>query len=310
MNIYWFVGLLILMNQAYALDEVAKVELVKGIVHLDDRKVTVNQSIREGQTMKSEERSMARLRFFSGATLTLGANSEIKVSTLNDNESVNGVELLVGRIRAQVENQQNDLEKFKVKGTTYSLGVRGTDFYVHKLSVENGGFTEAGLLEGKVDLTLENGEVFQLRPGEIVKIEDLYTLGKEAIKKLPQNVIDKLRDNPISTPNASLFGIATSASLALASKLPGLASKEDKEEEIEKVAVVGEQAGNVEKVKSKEFQYDLKNEPPDIRDAVLGYSENSSKNICSYFFYKRIPGRGELERFKRERKCQNFDFDL
>ena len=67
------------------------------------------------------------------------------------------------------------------------------------------------------------------------------------------------------------------------------------------------------KVKSKSnkgFQYNLKEEPWDIRDAVMNRKKNKAQNRCFYFFYKTLPGSGKPERFRRERDCDEFEFDL
>jgi hypothetical protein len=58
------------------------------------------------------------------------------------------------------------------------------------------------------------------------------------------------------------------------------------------------------------FRYKLRNEKWDIRDAVLNRKSNIKNNLCFYFIYKKIPGSGEAERFRRERRCNEFEYDL
>lgn len=58
------------------------------------------------------------------------------------------------------------------------------------------------------------------------------------------------------------------------------------------------------------FKYVLKNEPEDIREALQARKRDLKKNKCYFWFYKKIPGSGTKERFKRGRDCDDYDFDL
>ena len=103
--------------------------------------------------------------------------------------------------------------------------------------------------------------------------------------------------------------------------MPSLGASKEKEDKKEKVTLaLEEKQKTMEKVKpqtkpkkkkrvtKKGFVYDLTKEPSDIRNAVLNRRKNNEK--CYYFFYKRLPGAGEPERFRRERDCDDFEFDL
>ena len=58
------------------------------------------------------------------------------------------------------------------------------------------------------------------------------------------------------------------------------------------------------------FRYKLKNEKWDIRDAVLNRKSNIKNGICFYYIYKKLPGGNEPERFRRERRCDEFEYEL
>lgn len=58
------------------------------------------------------------------------------------------------------------------------------------------------------------------------------------------------------------------------------------------------------------FKYKLTEEPQDIRETIRNDKRNRKKNQCYYFIYKKIPGAGEKERFRRERDCDEYNYDL
>lgn len=63
-------------------------------------------------------------------------------------------------------------------------------------------------------------------------------------------------------------------------------------------------------VRPTSFKYILKNEPEDIREALQTRKQDLKNNKCYFWFYKKIPGSGAKERFKRGRDCDDYDFDL
>lgn len=58
------------------------------------------------------------------------------------------------------------------------------------------------------------------------------------------------------------------------------------------------------------FKYVIKEEPQDIREALLARKRDLKRNKCYYWIYRQIGGYGKKERFKRERDCDEYDYDL
>ena len=50
--------------------------------------------------------------------------------------------------------------------------------------------------------------------------------------------------------------------------------------------------------------------PKDILEAYLSRKKMRKSGECYYWFYKKIPGYGDTERFRRERDCVDYDYDL
>ena len=94
----------------------------------------------------------------------------------------------------------------------------------------------------------------------------------------------------LSTPSEP--GVITAA----ASGTTALATLDTKEEVPKKLKIVDRK--------------ELKKEPWDIRDALLRRKSLRAENQCFYWFYKSLPGGGELERFRRERDCDEYEYDL
>ena len=86
--------------------------------------------------------------------------------------------------------------------------------------------------------------------------------------------------------------------------------KEEPKKEKPKAKAVAAKATKVVGLVAGGFIYNLKNEPWDIRDAVMNREKYRKEDKCVYYFYKSIPGAGELERFRRERDCDEFENDL
>ena len=55
------------------------------------------------------------------------------------------------------------------------------------------------------------------------------------------------------------------------------------------------------------YKYNLRREKWDIRDAVLNRKSNIKNNICFYYVYKKLDGAETTERFRRERRCNEFE---
>lgn len=58
------------------------------------------------------------------------------------------------------------------------------------------------------------------------------------------------------------------------------------------------------------FKYVIKDEPQDIREPLLRRKQDLKANKCYYYIYKQIGGYGKKLLFKRQRDCDEYDYDL
>lgn len=190
---------------------------------------------------------------------------------------------------------------------------------------------------------------FELNAGQSFNTSELALNGMSAVKKIPSDILNQLSDpanfmNNIQSASGtfSSVGMAAASGLlaagALLNAAGGLASsdstldssedsldrKEDKkkdqkpidtakkDEELDKDKIMNQ---GIEKSKTKvlgliDFKYVIKDEPLDIRESLLRRKKDLKDNKCYFWIYRQIGGYGKKERFKRERDCDEYDYDL
>ncbi|MBC7540892.1 MAG: FecR domain-containing protein [Bacteriovorax sp.] len=144
---------------------VAKVVIMKGQVkarYLDGTMVDVkvDQSIPEGATLQTAEKSFVKLIFIDKSLMNLGPNSQMIINAFPKKEA--GIITLVkGQIRSQVTKDYMEMDdksksKLYIKTKTAAMGIRGTDFQIN-FNPENQN-TALITFEGKVAMAhIEKG---------------------------------------------------------------------------------------------------------------------------------------------------------
>jgi hypothetical protein len=148
-----------------ASDNVAKVVLMRGSVKAkfaDGNLVDVkaDQSIPEGATVQTAEKSFVKLVFIDKSQMNLGPNSQM-IITAFPKKSAGIITLVKGQIRSQVTKDYMEMDdkaksKLYIKTKTAAMGIRGTDFQVN-FNPENQN-TALITFEGKVAMAhIEKG---------------------------------------------------------------------------------------------------------------------------------------------------------
>lgn len=146
-----------IMFNSFAADNVAKVILMRGMVKakLPDGAiidVKADQSIPEGATVQTADKSFVKLLFIDKSQMNLGPNSQMVINAFPKKEA--GIITLVkGQIRSQVTKDYMEMDdksksKLYIKTKTAAMGIRGTDFQVN-FNAENQN-TSLITFEGKV----------------------------------------------------------------------------------------------------------------------------------------------------------------
>lgn len=126
--------------QTFAAENVAKVIIMRGLVKaklIDGTIVDVkaDQSIPEGATVQTAEKSFVKLLFIDKSQMNLGPNSQMVINAFPKKEA--GIITLVkGQIRSQVTKDYMEMDdksksKLYIKTKTAAMGIRGTDFQVN-----------------------------------------------------------------------------------------------------------------------------------------------------------------------------------
>lgn len=247
---------------------------------------------------------------------------EFKDFELSDDRRTTVYQLISGKIRAHVQGTigKNNTVKFGTR--LVSIGVRGTEFLTNAYMASGKPTTDGVLLEGKIDADISKLEIgpknAKLEPGQAFNSTKIKNTGDlSSIKNLSPESLSSLNANAegflpnFQAPDGKFLdmdSVIQSAFKSVGEALPSVravgtvgsiavSTLIGKEKEKPVPVVIRKTNKNTDKA--------LKDEPEDIRDAILRQKELRAKNVCFYWFYKPIPGRGGLERFRREEECQD-----
>ncbi|WP_417336722.1 FecR family protein [Halobacteriovorax marinus] len=302
---------------------IGQVALIKGEASVvrNNKKIslTLNAMLDEADIISTSDLSLLKITLKDKTNFILGANSTLEIKKYSTNDRQNIFNFIKGSFRTKVQEKVKEDQSLQFMANQVSVGVRGTEFLTNTYTVSNKGVSDLALLEGNLQTAVTNSQEFALKAGEVINTtayqtsKEVKKLSESAIKELLSNelsLLPKLQDisgkfnemndffeTSLSTPTPPLptiaAGAASAATLVTAPKV--LADKEEKKEP-RPIAITN--------------RHNLKNEPWDIRDAILRRKEMREDNNCFYWFYKALPGSGELERFRRERDCDDFEYDL
>lgn len=321
---------------------VATVDVLKGSATHNNLPLRKGDLVKEGSTVVTTKGSFLRLKFNDQTMVSLGSEAEfvIKSYRLVNKKRNNSLRLLKGKMRVLVNKFAEEGEKIQFDSGQVALGVRGTEFLVNTMQFGGAPSSDALLIKGSLRASGPGFNAFTMTPGQYFNSQDLMRSGMSAVKKIGGEALRKLKESgELFLPNlktdagltnlsqalgvgSSVAGAAGALMGAAGALLPGGDDEAKKDKKVLREEAVATKPKTHQKDKSAkksrdtkvegplDFRYDLKKEKWDIRDAVLNRKKNKKKNICFYYFYKKLPGAGEPERFRRERDCDEFENDL
>lgn len=306
---------------------------------IKETSLSTGDEVNIGSTITTKDKSFAQITLPDETILNIGPNSQMAIESfeLSEHRKVS-ITHLNGQVRAIINRKnKDDNDSWKLNTKTVSVGARGTEFLSNAYVVEAKGTTDVALLKGEIlanisDVNSSLKEV-SLKPGQFFNSNDLIANGQDAIKTLSSDALDALKKNAEHfLPNlqdvkggfinlndvlstqlgiVSATGIIGGAATMAAAFIPS--SSDDNKEEKEDVVVAKEEKNKEQEIPKSRVviktskHKELKDQPWDIRDALMNAQEKRVDNICYFWFYKSIPGSGDLERFRRERQCEDFE---
>jgi hypothetical protein len=313
-------SLILLFNgtQVAAAEDVARVLVVKGNAFIKgiETPIELGTAIKSGDTLITKAATLLKVRFIDNTLISLGPNSifEVKNFKINDGKRTSVFHFLRGKIRAHVKEKRKEGESIIYSNAEIALGVRGTEILANSYLVKGAPSTDVLLTKGAVKMNLSklgtSVASFDLTPGKAFNSNLVRQEGISSIKSISKASLDLLEKGDEFLPSlqakdGSFLDLEESFKRAKVNKaLPKTLEKASIAMATPKV--LAPTASSI----AGGFKYILKNEPWDIRDAVINREKNKANNKCYYYFYKSIPGSGELERFRRERDCNEYENDL
>jgi len=203
------------ISMANAAEPIGRIVKLRGTVEAmnktsgDSAVLKDGDSIFEGDLLKSEKGSFAKILMKDDTIFQLGPNTEMifeKFKMKTKSKRTATYNLVKGQLRSlfTVKSKEKSL---KIKTPNTAMGIRGTeilsDVYKYKGKVK----TDIALLSGKLDIDLApmklgkalQNNIIQLKPGQVFESDQFrrdFTGGKpinKLIKKLPNRVFKNLR---------------------------------------------------------------------------------------------------------------------
>lgn len=203
------------ISMANAAEPIGRVVKLRGTVEAmnktsgDNAVLKAGDSIFEGDLLKSEKGSFAKILMKDDTIFQLGPNTEMifeKFKMKTKSKRTATYNLVKGQLRSlfTVKSKEKSLQ---IKTPNTAMGIRGTeilsDVYKFKGKVK----TDIALLSGKLDIDLApmklgkalQNNIIQLKPGQVFESDQFrrdFTGGKpinKLIKRLPKRIFKDLR---------------------------------------------------------------------------------------------------------------------
>ncbi|PIP95425.1 MAG: hypothetical protein COW00_13050 [Bdellovibrio sp. CG12_big_fil_rev_8_21_14_0_65_39_13] len=309
----FFFALFMLFSSNVIAEQIGVIKQIKGDVLLYKRLMEINDPIESGDVITTGATSFAKIELKDQTIVTLGPSSEFDFAQYKNSQGERDslYNIIRGQVRIHVQKKTGPKEKINFKSGIVALGVRGTEFLVNAYQAANKATADVALVSGELAVEGQGIKPFRLQAGEYFNSNELIANGTSAVQKLNPEMLKKIKQDfmpNLQSATGALLGFGALVAAAT-SVIPD--SKDQKEEK--PTPIVEEkkkEAASLQTRHGEGFAYDLAKEPWDIRDNVMNFEENKKQNDCFYFFYKKLPGAGEEERFRRSRSCDDFDFDL
>jgi ferric-dicitrate binding protein FerR (iron transport regulator) len=190
---------------------------------------SLRDSVLWNDTLKTDHNGRMRVALRDGSNLSLGSESELKVVQHDPVSQQTTLQMLFGRVRAQVVKITQPGGKFEVNTPHASLGVIGTDFYVEVAAdrtiviVYSGLVLVTALGAAAATAGAAAAQGVQVTPGHMVQVTNngvgpLQTAPKPVVQdSMTQTLVGNTASNVATTA-------ATTSSHVLRSVLIGLAA--------------------------------------------------------------------------------------
>jgi hypothetical protein len=243
-------------------------------------------------------------------------NESVQVNSDTISIAVRGTEILSNSYLVK-GNATNDVMLLSGKAEAHVMGMKGG-----MLDLKSGQALNSGkaIMEGGAVTNVSAETINALKKNPNAFMPNMQDALGNYIK-LESAIRSELNMSPLAAAALSGIGIG----LGLANGAGALLAGSDSEERKNKVIVKKKKSMEVKKRKKKLTKNDILNHkniighkgkvklsklPQDILEAYLRKKKMRKSGECYYWFYKKIPGYGNTERFRRERDCVDYDYDL
>ncbi len=304
---------------------IATVVKLKGSVLSDDFPLRLGDHLKEGDVISTKRASFIQLKFVDDTIVNLASDSELNLKSYRkiEGKRKNLIRLLRGKMRVVVNRMAQEKETLEFNTPQVSLGVKGTEFLVNSYTLGGSPSSDVLLIKGSLRTTGAGFNSFDMEPGQYFNSQSFVRSGMKALKSLNPRDLEVLKNSEEAfLPEIGEIGELKDLSKLLVGALIGISDTEKESVSIKnkpspKKIIRKKTIKKVTKSRSNskvkgvlKFTYNLKKEKRDIRDAVLNRSKNKLENKCFYFYYKLLPGADGPERFRKERECDEYEYDL
>jgi hypothetical protein len=199
------VFVLIFAAPLFAAEQTVTLTAVKGVVEIIPQGATqgsagiVGSKLKEGDMIKTYDRSRAEVTFGGVGTITVHASSQLVIqkAQVNGDVSETITNLKVGEIQAKVNKLVNASSKFETITPVAVAAVRGTTY---RVTVTRDGTTTVYLVDGELELrSLLQDLGITLEPGQGAEViltgEIIPGVTVEALDEDPDDVEEDMQDD-------------------------------------------------------------------------------------------------------------------
>jgi len=306
-----------------AMANIGQVTLLKGAAFANEAPLKKGDilHIDKASKIRTAKAAILHLRMSDAAQIILAPETEINIVRYsNSAQSIdNYFKLIKGKIRVSFKEKLNPDHKIRIDSQLIVLSIASigeTQFISSAYDVGGAPSTDTLLLKGSLEVSGAGFEPFTLNRSQYFNSQEIVKAGNRAIRKINYETLTSLREDESEffiqlQTDTGFRGLHLSTPL----------TKEKKEEREKAIAKIMEnrqkrirkvqKKAQVQKVsKSDAFKYDIEKEPLDIQEILKNRKNNKAQGQCFAFTYRKVPGSGEPQRFRRERNCDEFEYNL
>ena len=314
-------SLVLILTINCAMANIGQVTLLKGAAFANETPLKKGDVLHVGSKIRTAKAASLHLKMSDAAQIILAPETEIYIVRYsNSAQSVdNYFKLIKGKMRVSFKEKLNPDHKIRIDSQLIVLSITSigeTQFISSAYDVGGAPSTDTLLLKGSLGVSGAGFEPFTLNRSQYFNSQEIVKAGNRAIRKIDYEALTSLRED-----DSEFFTqLQTDTGFRGLHLSPPLTQEKKEQREKDIAVIMDNRQKRIRKEKMKSrvhkasksvvFKYDIEKEPQDIQEVLKKRKENKNQGPCFAFTYRKVPGSGITQRFRRERNCDEFEYNL